>query len=264
MSSREKNGNVPLIVTAVLLALICIAGAILLLSDRHPAETPQPQGLSFPETTGTLPQTTASTAAETVQTTVTTTAPGPHAAYLAFLNETLLPECGSAETEGAQPCSEQSGIAGVFFADLRDTGSDDMVVIRLDVTDGSTAALPVLLWYGETDGGITLFDTFEVKPQWSGYRIRRFEKELYLSGEFLSEHADTQRFTEIRLAFQNDPAPDLTMLDMQQAEEPEHPAKLYTEKAELLLEMQLDTAQPLTPLTERRYLLRNYMPEPAE
>ena len=46
--------------------------------------------------------------------------------------------------------------------------------------------------------------------------------------------------------------------NMEQETAEERPEPMYPENAVLLLEMQLDTAQPISPLTERRYLLRNY------
>ena len=267
MSSEQKNRNTPLILAVILLAVVFAAGGILLLSGWQPAAVqPESEAFTLPETTAVQRQTTAAATEEIVQTTVTTAEPDPHAAYQSYLENTLLPECGSADFSAAVPCSKHCGIAGVFFADLRDTGTDDMVVIRLDITDGNTAAQPVFLWYGETADGITLLDSFEVKPQWSAYCIRREGKELYLSGEYSGETgaADTWQFTEIRIAFR--PDPDLTLLDMEQGTLAERPAALYPDSAELLLEMQLDTAQPLTPAAERRYILRSYvqLPQQAE
>ena len=260
MSTGQTARNAPLVAAVILLALICAAGGYLLYSGWVPPQTvSEAASSSVPETETTAPLTTAPAAAtKPAQTTETTSAPDPNEPYLTYLQKELLPESGRADTSAALPCREQSGIAGIFFADLRDTGSDDMVVIRLDYTDDSCAALPVLLWYGNDSGSITLLDTFEVKPQWSAYCIRRDDKSLYLSGEYLGESADadTWRFTEIELAFR--PDPDLTMLNMVQGMLTDRPAPLYPDDAELLLEMQLDTVQPVSPVTERRYLLRSY------
>ena len=260
MSGEQNHRNTGLLVIVILLALFCSAGGILLYFWQ-PAPAGQTQSaytMPEPETTAAV-TTTQTTAPETTSETVVTTEPDPHAPYLDYLENTLMPEYGSADSSAALPCSEQSGIAGVFFDDLRDTGSDDMVVIRLDVTYADCAALPVLLWYGESDGEVTLLDTFEVKPQCSAYCIRRADKALYLSGEYLgnADDPDTWQCMEIALSFR--PDPDLTMENMKQDIAASRPAVLYPDDAELLLEMQLDTAQPLTPLTDRRYLLRSYM-----
>lgn len=256
----SKHPNAALLAVTILLALLCILGGILLLSGWQP-DTAQADFAAQTSTTASTsaPHTTVSaTETQSETTTATTTVPDPHALYYDYLETVLLPEFGSADTSGAVPCSSHSGIAGVLFDDLRDTGMDDMVVICLESTVNSRAALPVLRWYGEADSGVTLLDTFEVKPQWSAYCIRRDGKDLYLSGEYLDENAnaETCRFTEIQLTFQ--PEPDLTMLNMEVGTAAERPVPLYPETAELLLEMQLDTAQPISPLTERRYLLRNY------
>lgn len=259
MSGEEATRNAPLIAAVILLGLLCAAGGYLLYTGWVPPQTvAESESAAMPETEPTAPQTTASATAKPVQTTVTTAAPDPHAPYLAYLEDTLIPESGSADTTAALPADGHTGIAGVFFADLRDTGADDMVVIRLDYTGESCAALPVLLWYGIEHDNVTLLDTFEVKPQWSAYCIRRDEKSLYLSGEYLGEsgEADTWRFTEIELAFR--PDPDLTMLNMVQGSLSDRPAPLYPDDAELLLEMQLDTALPVAPMKERRYILRDY------
>ena len=259
MSGEQTRSNTPLLIAVIVLALICAAGGILLLTGPQPEpEQPESEAEVLPETTASAVQTTASAVPEPLQTTVTAVTADPHAFYRLYLDGALLPEYGRADTAAAVPCSAHSGIAGAFFADLRDTGTDDMVVIRLDVTDGGRAALPVLLWYGTEADEVTLLDTFEVKPQWSSYCIRRAEKSLYLSGEYLGESgdADTLRFTEIALSF--NPAPDLTMLNMEQGTADDRPAPMYPESAELLLEMQLDTAQPISPLTERLYILRDY------
>lgn len=261
MSGETKSGNAALTVLTVLLALICAAGGYLLYTGWTP---PQPQE-SAAEVTFPVPETIAvqttvtTTAPETTTTTAATTAPDPHAPYLEYLQDTLLPEQGTPDTSGPAPSSEQTGIAGTFFADLRDTGSDDMVVIRLDLTDSSLAALPVILWYGLTgENTVTLLDTFEVKPQWSGYSIRYADKVLYLSGEYLDADADAGawRFTEVAVAFQ--PDPDLVLQDIQDEHAANRPEPMYPEGAELLLEMQLDTAKPIAPMTDRRYLLRTY------
>ena len=132
-----------------------------------------------------------------------------------------------------------------------------MVAIRLDTIDGSTAALPVFLWYGQAeDGAVTLLDTFEVKPLWSGYSIRYADKALYLSGEKLSADADAEswEFTEIAIDFR--PDPDMVLHEIRQETAANRPEPMYPEGAELLLEMQLDTAKPIAPLTDRQYLLR--------
>ena len=268
MSNQQKHPNTALIAVAVPLTLICTIGGVLLLSGWQPASNQTDSASHSPQdtvtTATTAPQTTVSSAElKSESTPVTTAPPDPHALYYAYLENELLPEAGSADTSGAVPCSAHCGIAGVFFDDLRDTGTDDMVVIRLDAAGSSSAALPVLLWYGETDRKVTLLDPFEVKPQWSAYCIRRAGRDLFLSGEYLGENADAEacRFTEIQLTFQ--PEPDLTMLNMEIGTALERPAPFYPESAELLLEMQLDTAQPIAPLTDRRYLLRNYTDKQA-
>ena len=261
MSSEQKKGNLPLLIVVIFLAMIFAAGAWALYSGwsfapavHEPAEFSAPET----ETAAILTTATASEAPRTTTTAVTTTAPDPHAAYLSYLEKTLVPEFGCADTSGPVTCSAHSGIAGVFFDDLRGSGTDDMVVIRLDITDGTTAALPVLLWYGDEDGEITLLDTFEIKPQWSAYCIRYADKSLYLSGEFLGDQGDPEvwRFTEMQLDFL--PEPDLMLQNMEQETAEKRPEPMYPENAVLLLEMQLDTAQPISPLTERQYLLRNY------
>lgn len=259
MSGEEKTRNAPLFAVVILLSMLCAAGGYLLYTGWVPPQTAaESEPVILPETEPTAPLTTAAVTAASVQTTATTAAPDPHAPYLAYLADELIPASGRADMSAALPADGQTGIAGAFYADLRDTGADDMVVIRLDYTGESCAALPVLLWYGMENGEVQLLDTFEVKPQWSAYCIRRDGKSLYLSGEFLGEsgEADTWRFTEIELAFR--PDPDLTMLNMVQGSLTDRPAPLYPESAELLLEMQLDTALPVAPMKERRYILRDY------
>lgn len=261
MSGEQKKGNLPLLIVVIFLAIICAAGAWALFSGSSLTPAVQePADYSAPEAeiTTVLTTTTATEALPTTTTAVTTTAPDPHAAYLSYLEKTLVPEFGCADTTGPVTCSAHSGIAGVFFDDLRGNGADDMVVIRLDPTDGTTAALPVLLWYGDENGDITLLDTFEIKPQWSAYCIRYADKSLYLSGEFLGDQGDAAvwRFTEMHLNFL--PEPDLMLQNMEQETAEERPTPMYPADAALLLEMQLDTAQPISPLTERQYLLRNY------
>lgn len=268
MSSEKQTNNMPLIVLTVILALVCAAGGWLVFSGWQPEALHELSGeVTNPESSVTIPQTTASSSAEKPALTTVTSAvqkpePDPHAQYYAYLDDTLLPEAGCADTSAALPCDAQCGIAGVFFDDLRDTGTDDMVVIRLDSTGGSSAAMPVLLWYGcsADSGEVILLDTFEIKPQWSGYTIRRSGNELYLSGEYLNENGDTEswRFTEMQLAFQ--PEPDLIMMNMDIESAEARPEPYYPESAELLLEMQLDTASPIAPVTERKYILRSYIP----
>ncbi len=260
MSGEQRSGSGGLLLLTVLLALLCAAGGYLLYTGWTP---PAVQNESAAELTMPAPETTApqtnrtTTAPETAATTTTTAAPDPHAPYLDFLREELLPDAGTPETAEPAPCGDLTGIAGAFFADLRDTGSDDMVAIRLDTIDGSTAALPVFLWYGQAeDGAVTLLDTFEVKPLWSGYSIRYADKTLYLSGETLSADADAEswEFTEIAIDFR--PDPDMALHEIRQETAANRPEPMYPEGAELLLEMQLDTAKPIAPLTDRQYLLR--------
>ena len=261
MSGEQKRSDAPLIALTVILALICAAGGWLLLFGRQPAsEQTDSAEQTTSETVTVPPQTTVSSSGTKPIPTVTTPTDHVHKPYYAYLENTLLPEYGLADSSAAASGNAMCGIADVFFDDLRETGTDDMVVICLESVGDSGPAMPVFLWYGESDGEVTLLDSFEVKPKWSAYCIRREGGEICISGEYLDENGDAEnwRFTEMQLVFQ--PEADLVMPAMETGTASERPAPYYSESAEILLEMQLDTAYPIAPLTERRYLLRSEMP----
>lgn len=241
---------------AVLTLLVC-AGGFLLLKSGNPApahtaaNTPE-SGTTVSAVSGTVPVSAESAFADTGTTAAVLL---PHAVFQQQLYEVLIPEYGLANDTGCLPCTEQTGIACVYFADFQERGADDMLVIRLELLDQEHAAAPVFEWYTEQNDAVVLLDTFECKMPWSDIAVRYSNRHLYVSGCLLPDDFGTaaRKYSEISIRMDQQ---DMTTEDMQQeyyeAGAPVHP---YPEDALLLLTIEADRTAPDAP---RRYLLCNY------
>ena len=241
---------------AVLTLLVCAGGFMLLKSGSTAPEQAPPEsaanGTTVSAVSGTEPDSTGSAPAETV---TTAAAMSPHAILQQHLDEVLVPEYGLADDSEALPCTEHTGIACVYFADLQERGEDDMLVIRLELLDQEHAAAPVFEWYTEQDGAAVLVDTFECKMPWSDIAVRYSNRHLYVSGCLLPDDFGTvgRKYSEIAIRMEQR---DMTTEDMQQEYyENGAPAHPYPEDALLLMTLEADRTNTNAP---RRYLLCNY------
>ena len=247
---------------ALLTLLVCAGGFLLMKSGRttpaYPADNAAEIGTTASSVSGTATEPAESALAVTV-----TTAAGtlPHAAFQQQLYEVLIPEYGLADDTGCLPCTEQTGIACVYYADLQERGADDMLVIRLELLDQEHAAAPVFEWYTEQDGAAVLLDSFECKMPWSDIAVRYSDRHLYVSGCLLPDNFGTvgRKYSEISIRMEQQ---DMTTEDMQQEYyENGAPAHPYPEDALLLLTVEADRTDANLP---RRYLLCSYGSSLAE
>ncbi|MCR4758683.1 MAG: hypothetical protein K5705_00150 [Oscillospiraceae bacterium] len=241
---------------AVLTLLVCAGGFLLLKSgdtgSEHSAPGAAETGTTVSAVSGTAANPADSVPAETV---TTAAALSPHAVFQQQLDEVLIPEYGLADDSECLPCTEQTGIACVYFADFQERGKDDMLVIRLELLDQEHAAAPVFEWYTEQDGAAVLVDTFECKMPWSDIAVRYSDRHLYVSGCLLPDDFGTagRKYSEISIRMEQR---DMTTEDMQQEYyENGAPAHPYPQDALLLMTVETDRTNANAP---RRYLLCNY------
>lgn len=206
-----------------------------------------------------IPQTTTAaettvTAAETTST-ETTAAPLPTDADLLhdYAQNVLLPQYGEPVFSAPADRSACIGLAAAYIAALSADGADEMLVIRLALLDETSAAVPVLEWYGVTQGEIVLLDEFACIKPWSKYTVRLEQQTLYVSGMQIGEDAAAvPEYTEIAIAMD---AHDMSLLDIETAAGLP-PERAYSEDAQLLLEMQLDETADTSVFADRQYILR--------
>ena len=247
-------------VIAVLLIMVAICG-ILLYRNSHAAAVYKPEKPSAAVTE--VYVTTAAAETGTV-TSARTTAPAAasetdaDADYLHYLTDRLIPEYGLADDSAAVSCTEQTGIAGAYLADLRGTGQEDLLVIRLELIDADHAAAPVFEWYTMQDGSVTLLDSFSCKMPWSEIAVRYSQQTLYVSACdcAIPDKPESRKYAELTVGMQNS---DMQTENMEQEYgEENRPAAQYPEDAVLLLTVEADRTQTPERTADRRYLLSDY------
>ena len=260
-----KDGKQSRILPAavIVLALLFAAGAGLLLSGW-----PQPQQESMAEagiTTETPAQTTLQTASHTAAVTTTVTeAPAettssvtetalPDDPYAQYLADVLIPKYGRA-AEGCAEQAEQTGIAAAYRCDFLGKGADDLLVVRLDMLDGISAPVPVLLLYTTLEGQTVLADSFESKLPLSGYRIRCADRTVYISGDTADAAMSPESWKHTEIVVQIQDNRDMILMNMEQESGETAPKSACPADAALLLEMLPDDSDPAA----RRYLLCQY------
>ena len=247
-------------VIAVLLILVAVCG-ILLYRSNHPAAvyTPEkpPAAVTEASVTAAVAETGTLTATQTTKA-AAESEPDADADYLHFLTDKLIPEYGLADDSAAVGCTEQTGIAGAYLADLRGTGEEDLLVIRLEQIDADHAAAPVFEWYTMQDGSAVLLDSFSCKMPWSEIAVRYNQQTLYVSAcdRALPDTPESRKYAELTIGMQD---ADLQTANMEQEYgEANRPAAQYPEDAVLLLTVESDRTQTPAHTADRRYLLSDY------
>lgn len=263
MQTNENHDSAAKIVLLVILLVIAGALGALLLHNRHAAPTVPEAQQPAAETTLLPAQTAVTTGAATTAETVTTTAVTeltPRAQLLQYLQTELLGESDPADDSAAKNTGSLTGIAGAYIADFRNTGTEDLLVIRLEILDESHAPAPVFDWYALQNGTVALLDSFSCKMPWSELALRYSQQTLYVSACDIpqddAQHADSRKYTEITIGMQNG---DLQTLNMEQDYgEQNRPKSAAPADAALLLTVEPDRALLDGALPARTYLLCDY------
>ena len=257
-NEMNRAGKDQLIMIAVLLAMVTVCGILLYHNSRPVHAEPAETAPAVTGTTEAAVTTAASVAPAQTSTTPAETASDDCSLYLQYLTETLIPAYGTAEDAAVCACTEQTGVAGAYLADLRGTGKDDLLVIRLETLNADHAAAPVFEWYGIADGAVTLLDSFSCKMPWSEIAVRYAGNTLYVSACDipLNENAENRKYCELTISMENSDL-QTTALD-QDYGNANRPAAQYPADAVLLLTVEPDRTQAPDALSARRYLLTDY------
>ena len=258
-NETNRAGKDQLILIAMLLAMVTVCGLLLYHNSRPVHAIPAETAPAVTQTTAAAAVTTAAvTSVPQATTTAAETEPSDCSLYLQFLSEPLIPAYGMADDSAVCTCEEQTGVAGAYLADLRGTGRDDLLVIRMETLDAAHAAAPVFEWYAAEGGTVTLLDSFSCKMPWSEIAVRYGSNALYVSAcEIpLDENAENRKYSELTISMQ-DADFQTTSLE-QDYGNANRPAAQYPADAVLLLTVEPDRTQtPGTP-DARRYLLTDY------
>ena len=243
---------------AALLVMVAVCGLLLYRNSRPAYAEPAEKPPAVTETTAVTGTAAVTTAARQTAPVTTVTEPDDRARWIEYISEELLPDQCLADDSAVLSCAEQTGIAGAYLADLRGTGTDDLLVIRLETLDADHAAAPVFDWYAQTDSGVTRIDSFSCKMPWSDIAVRYSGQKLYISACDipLNETAENRKYTELTISMQDG---DMQTAGMEHAYgNANRPPVQYPADAVLLLTVEPDRTQtPGTP-AERQYLLTDY------